>query len=754
MKIQLYGIRHHGPGSSKSLLKALERFQPDIILVEAPEELEPLLVHVCDEGLEPPVAALIYNPQELQQAVYYPFTNFSPEWQAFRWAQEQQVPVWAMDLPQSLRLGLEQDPERLKAMQTAEKADAMTLEIARDPLGYLARLAGYSDSERWWEVYFEQGIGDEEVFGVIVELMQSLRAEIGTIGQADNLIREAYMRKIMRKAIKNKYERIAVVCGAWHTPALTDLNAYKVKEDNALLKGIAKIKTKATWIPWTYERIATNSGYGAGVLSPAWYALLFENYEQATVRWMTKVSQLFQREDLESSAAHAIEGVRLAETLATLRGLQMPGIDELTEAVQTIFSNGYSSQLELVRQQLIVGDLMGQVPDTIPIIPLQQDLENNIKVLKLKKYRTAETIWLKATANKPQGGLDLRQAHDLKQSQFLHRLFLINIPWGTLGPSLGRELSTKNEYWQLKWRPEFALRIIEAGMWGNTVEQAANTLVQNKATTTEHLQELTVLLEQVIQANLPQALEVLVQSLEHKAAVTKDIQHLMQALPPLVRVQRYGDVRNTATATIELLLKNMLPRICIGLPMIANNLEEQASLALFEQVLSVNRALLLLNNPDYLYQWQRALAQLVEWELVAPNLRGIAVRLLLDSQELEVQQAADYLAYALSQSADNDTASRWLEGFLHGSGLLLLHNPDLWQLIDAWLGQLNHHDFQQLLPALRRTFSAFAAAERQKMLQLARNGAVKPTAVFQNDWDQARVATIRPLLQLIFGENE
>lgn len=753
MDIQLYGIRHHGPGSSKSLLKALEKFQPDILLVEAPSELEALLVHVQDKDLEPPIAALIYNPKELQQAVYYPFATFSPEWQAFQWATKHQIPIWAMDLPQSLRLGLEQKPERLEALQKNEETDRLTLEVARDPLGYLAGLAGYTDSERWWEVYFEQGMGDEQVFEVILELMQNLREEIGTLGQADNLLREAYMRKILRKAIKNQYERIAVVCGAWHTPALTDLSAYKVKDDNALLRGIPKIKTKATWIPWTYERIATNSGYGAGVLSPAWYALLFENYDQATIRWMTKVSQLFQKEDLESSAAHAIEGVRLAETLAAMRGLQMPGIDELTESIQTIFSNGYSHQLELVRQQLIVGDLMGQVPDTIPIIPLQQDLESNIKLLKLKKYRTAEPIWLKATTNKPQGGLDLRQAHDLKQSQFLHRLLLLNIPWGTLGAAMGRELSTKNEYWQLKWCPDFALRIIEAGMWGNTVEQAANAFVREKVTTTKHLHELMVLLEQVIHADLPQALTILVKALEHKTAVTKDIQHLMEALPPLVRIQRYGDVRNTAVDMIELLLKNMLPRICIGLPMVANNLEEKASSLLFENVLSVNRALLLLHHPTYLYEWQQALFQLVECDSVSPNLRGVAVRLLLDGQKLEVTQAADYLSYALSNSTDDCTASRWLEGFLHGSGLLLLHNPNLWKLIDDWMLQLNHSDFQQLLPAMRRTFASFTTTERQKMLQLARKGTMQATTILQNNWNPDRVAIIRPLLQQIFGMN-
>ena len=40
------------------------------------------------------------------------------------------------------------------------------------------------------------------------------------------------------------------------------------KDDAALLKGLPKAKVAATWVPWTYGRLATASGYGAGVSSP------------------------------------------------------------------------------------------------------------------------------------------------------------------------------------------------------------------------------------------------------------------------------------------------------------------------------------------------------------------------------------------------------------------------------------------------------------------------------------------------------
>ena len=97
----VFGIRHHGPGCARALREALDALGPDIVLVEGPpdaHEVLPLLTHAA---MRPPVALLIYAPEAPQRAVFYPFTVFSPEWQALSFALTQGVPARFIDLPQT-----------------------------------------------------------------------------------------------------------------------------------------------------------------------------------------------------------------------------------------------------------------------------------------------------------------------------------------------------------------------------------------------------------------------------------------------------------------------------------------------------------------------------------------------------------------------------------------------------------------------------------------------------------------------------
>ena len=57
------------------------------------------------------------------------------------------------------------------------------------------------------------------VFDALAEAIGFLRAEDSEPDPRD-AVREAHMRKVLRRAIKDGYQRIAVVCGAWHVPAL------------------------------------------------------------------------------------------------------------------------------------------------------------------------------------------------------------------------------------------------------------------------------------------------------------------------------------------------------------------------------------------------------------------------------------------------------------------------------------------------------------------------------------------------------
>jgi hypothetical protein len=152
----------------------------------------------------------------------------------------------------------------------------MTNCVPPDPFREIAALAGYSDPERWWEAMFERGAA-QDIFPVIIELMTALRSSKPRPETRETLLREAFMRQTIRTAKKEGFENVAVVCGAWHTPALAEVEKTKSTDDAALLKGLKKVKTEATWIPWSFDRLSVQSGYGAGVLAPAWYRILWEN---------------------------------------------------------------------------------------------------------------------------------------------------------------------------------------------------------------------------------------------------------------------------------------------------------------------------------------------------------------------------------------------------------------------------------------------------------------------------------------------
>ena len=726
--------------------------QPDCVLIEAPADAEQSTEYVGRKDLKPPVALLIYADKNPQRAAHVPFAVFSPEWQTMKYAAKRELPVRFMDLPMDITFALTDAERNVTQMSLPAQGEPTPedLNFRRDPMKYMAQAAGYTDSERWWEVMFEQPDNETEVFTAILEMTTALRKEIKH-EQPRTLLREAYMRKIMRKAVKDGYERIAVVCGAYHAPVLHTWQDFKQSADNALLRGLKKVKTRTAWVPWSYSRLTFRSGYTAGVNSPAWYEMLFKARSEAAVRWMVQAARLFRSKDLAASSAHALEAVRLAETLAVIRNLSLPGIDELRAAAVSVLCDGEEHRMQLIDEKLIVGDVIGKVSPDMPVIPLQKNLEQQIKSARLTAYRnTTEELWLKATSTKKRGGLDLRIDADLLKSLLLHRLNVLNIPWGKLQKETGRETSTFHEYWKMKWKPDFSLRIIEAGMWGNTVAEAAAAKLSDTARRAERLAELTRLTEQALQADLFVTVAELVRLLEQKSALTTDVLHLADTLPVLVNIIRYGDVRGTHTEAVRTVTEQIVPRICIGLPAACTHTDDTAAEAILQNIIAVNHALGLLNSEEFNRNWRDCLHRLAETSQAHFMLRGLSVRMLFDKNYLTVEETAVRTDFALSTGQESLAAAQWAEGFLYGSGLVILHHPELHRILDEWVDGLSKDTFTEILPVLRRTFSKFSAHEREQMLLLVKNGGLVPSAG-QDRPDKRRAARVVPTVRLLLG---
>ena len=740
------GVRHHGPGSARAVRAALAALDPDVILIEGPPEANEITKHVG--ALIPPVAMLAHAPDKPGRAAFWPFAEFSPEWQALVHAAKTGRPVRFIDLPAAVTLAArrgqpeeEQDgePDTDEPDEEPERPP-----IAADPLAWLSAAAGHDDPERWWEDVVEHRLGGDplELFDAIKEAMTELRAaaaEDGWTLPAREAQREAAMRSGVRAAIKAGHERIAVICGAWHVPAITTPTT--IKADTELLRGLPTVKTRVTWVPWTSQRLTHASGYGAGVVSPGWYAHLWRAPDQVAVRWVVKAAALLRQADLPASTAAALEAVRLAEALAAVRGRSLPGLTELTDAVQSILCHGDDTPLRLITTKLVIGTELGEVPPDVPIVPLQADFEAQCRRLKFKPTAADRDV-----------ELDLRKETDRNRSRLLHRLRLLDVPWGTVTVASGE--GTFKEAWRLHWQPEFMVSLIERARYGTTVGSAATGVVIESAADAQQLPQITKLVEAVVLAELPDALIAVTEALEQRSARTGNVQQLMMAVPPLARVLRYGNVRQTDTGVVRGVVDSLLIRVFAGLPAACASLDDDAASDMTEAIEAAADALSLVGSTEQVTAWHGALRSVADLTNAPGLVAGRTVRLLIDASVLQPEQAGLRLARVLSARDQTATAVRWLEGFLRGSGLVLLRDQALWQLMDDWLCGLGDEAFEEVLPLLRRSFSRFPWPERRQMGELVRSG--PRTAESRNqddaeDWDLERVKLILPVLAAALG---
>ncbi len=771
MSIHVLGIRHHGPGCARCLRLALDELKPDVIVLEGPADAQDALSLAGHSEMKPPVALLVYPADEPRGGVYYPMALFSPEWQALRWAYEHHVPVRLMDLPQSIQFAQQRSAKKQHEEERQSSAEACGVHDERtyqegetsfptphsgledepwrtDPIAVLAQAAGYLDYELWWEEQVERRNDVAGLFAAILEAMSAVRVEIAVTRERD-LLREAHMRQSIRALGKDGHSKIAVICGAWHAPVLIeaalagDVPGCTSREDVARLKGLPKLKTVATWIPWTLSRLTYRSGYGAGVQSPGWYAHVWESHDRAPLHWVACAARLLRSSDLDASSASVIETIRLAEALAALRDIRSPGLAELNEAILSVLCHGEPAPLKLIHDRLEIGDVLGETPKQAQTVPLARDLEQLQKSLRLTPSSEVKTH-----------DLDLRKELDLSRSRLFHRLLILEIPWGELKRTGGKD-STFHELWQLAWKPELAVEVIEANIWGNTVETAAVARALDQAKNSTDLPGLTALLDLVLLAGLSQAMTPLLTRLQNQSAVAADVRQLMNALPALARVARYGDVRGTQATEVLPILERMFERAMVGLIPACSSLDDDAAQQMADSLANVQHALELVQKVPWEEHWHEQLHRLIQKD-VHGLVRGWGTRLLLEKAKLDDLEFHRLTRLALSPAGEPAKAAAWATGLMRGSGMALLHQDELWRVFDQWLRELPEATFTAMLPLIRRAFADFTGPERRQMGQKVNHlqedtTAKLDTKPLEEGFDAQRARLVLPVLAKILG---
>lgn len=185
--------------------------------------------------------------------------------------------------------------------------------------------------------------------------------------------------------------------------------------------------------------------------------------------------------------------------------------------------------------------------------------------------------------------------------------------------------------------------------------------VSDRMTGITRIPELTGLLDRVIPANLPELVEAMTIRLDRLSAASTDIVEMMEAVPDLVNIVRYGDVRNLDFSKVGNMLRAMVARILAGGLLVCINIDEEAAGELLEHLSATNYAVSTLDDEELNGMWYGFVQQIRNSSGAHPLLSGYAARILYDKGRISREEMRDTLSFYSSVGNAPSDIAYWFE---------------------------------------------------------------------------------------------
>jgi hypothetical protein len=743
--IHVFGVRHLSPTGAWHLRRFLDTLGPKVVLIEGLEDAANLVPDITRKGTRPPIAILAYTDAVPVRTLVYPLARYSPEYQALVWAGEHGARVEFIDLPSDIFLGL-QDLEverqarlRKKAAEeagsgseeTASTEDEATSasppqnawcpERGQSIYEQIAQRCGEPDYDTYWERRFEHNLEPDSYRLAAHELGKALREEEDPpLWRAENLVREAYMRRRIAEVIASgvKPEQIVAVVGAFHAPVLTD--DFPAMSDGELA-ALRRRSSKLTLMPYSYFKLSTQSGYGAGNHAPAYFELLWDvlhsgGLHELPLHYLSHVTRHLREHGSPRSTAEVIEGVRLARTLAAMHDGLAPTLRDLRDAAVTLVGHGEFLAVRDALALVDIGNAIGELPKGVSQTSIQSDFERELNRLKLEKYRTT---------TKHDLALDLRENRqakseeaaflDLHRSCFFHRLRMLEIGFAKPLPT-GQQTATWAEKWHLQWTPESEISLVEAVLLGETVELATGFKFKTLLENCTSIAQAADLVRDACQCGLMTSMDLAQRRLQDLAAISSELKVIAHATFQLSQVVRYGDVRRFDPAPLLPLMEQLFVSGALALHAAAN-CDNDAAQDLLLSIDELNRVSLEHHDRVEEPLWIERLKRLADADDRNPLLSGYACATLLERGLIANEQLAREVSRRLSPGIPADLGAGWFEGLSKRNRYSLLARQPLWEELGAYIASLDDDQFKRALVFLRRAFGGFSPREKRHICE-------------------------------------
>ncbi|WP_172196028.1 DUF5682 family protein [Saccharibacillus qingshengii] len=768
VRISVFGVRHLSPGGARHLLQYLDRVKPTAVLIEGPSDATSLIRDLVQPSTVPPVAVLAFTDEMPVRTALWPFAIYSPELQAMRWSAKNGALCEMIDLPSGAALAL-QDLRHRSAVERAERRAKEEAERSESPetegsgqpdlpgglpssgapaaleaegveeqeagaagrslYERIAEMADEHDYETYWERHYEHNANPDTYRDSILAFSAEMRA-LGEDRErseqpqehAYNHVREAYMRRQILKAIEAGHDpaKIVVVCGAYHAAALEEPAAGAMSDEELAAMPIRS--AKLTLMPYSYYRLSSLSGYGAGNNAPHYYQLMWEAMEagrpdELPRLYLSTAARNLRAAGTHRSTAEVIEAVRLAEGLASLHGGSAPTLQELRDSAQTLLGRGELSVVAEALARVDIGTQIGSLAEGVSQTPLQDDLNRELKRLKLTKYKTAVAADL---------SLDLRENRrvssqeaaflDLNRSFLFHRLELLEIPFVRSRPAAS-DRAVWAEDWIIQWTPEAEIRVVESTLLGETIEIACAYRLRERLEACTSISEASKLIEVSVRCGMTAQMEDGRRVLQSLAADSRDVAQIAAAASRLSGIIAYGDVRRADTRPLVPLMEQLFYRGCLYL-VDAANCSDEAAYGMVSAISDLNRIAQEHDDAVDVPLWSAELNSLSERDDRNPKLSGFACALLLERGEMDTEQCAAEVSRRLSPGIPSELGAGWFEGLSMRNRYALLSRMSLWQQLNGYIHSLDDEEFKRALVFLRRAFSSFSAHEKTMIAEM------------------------------------
>ena len=512
-------------------------------------------------------------------------------------------------------------------------------------------------------------------------------------------------------------EKVVVVTGAYHTAGLR--NGQPGLSDQEIKK-LPSVDVQKTLMPYSYYRLSSRSGYGAGNKAPAYYGLLWQAFQAgeadyAARSYLSRLAAWQRGHGNMVSSAEVIEAVRLAFSLAGLHGYQIPALRDLRDAAVTCMGHGNFGEIAQAVADTEIGTAIGSLPQGISRTSIQNDFYHQLDSLNLRRYCTvtAEDLHLdlreKLTVKSEKSAF-----LDRERSFFLHRLRVLGVSFVNW-QKVQQEKATWAEHWVLRWTPEAEIEIVEAQLKGDTILQAASFQMKEAVEQGESIASVAKVIEESFLCGMPETVSYATAALQKIAVEAAAVEEIAATVHSLSLVIQYGNIRKIPSEALAPVFGQLFLRACLLLPG-SCVCDDNASRAIIEGVGLLNEAAL---HHDFLPEerWLQVLEEIADRDDLNTKVSGYAAAILLERGKMSNEELELKVGRRLSKGIPADLGAGWFEGLSMKNRYALITRMGLWESLDHYLDTLDDEEFKRALLFLRRAFADFTAREKSDIAE-------------------------------------